>query len=543
MTALATTPRKNRLDGPRRRLAVLAGAGGLLAAALVAVDAPAAVAGACSSETGGSSDWVMWTGSGYTCAYQSKSDKKKIGAFNTQTWTHSTALGYTKREQKKKNTGGVDISYIYYGSDLGSSTTYTAFNTEDGSRHWGAAVIWNTASGGKVSDSQYKGDGYEFDTNRFHVSKISVSGPSTTAPGTPASYSVKVTDPDGGATPTGTIALMLQPGSKPSPTTKDCNGKVTKQGNDTGLAQGSLSGGTGTLNTPALAAGTYTMYAVYAGSLNSKGLGIYCEKPPHDGLTGAQSSSWTLTVADAAPAEARRLTLSSPAQTVTPGLERAIAPRAGRLPLSVVDHEFETGKNGAAPVRMACPAGWVPLQVNVSSPSRVLPDKILSRDGSKRGIRPGVVPAGTHIDVQVVCRPAAAGPRTLGKTVLGSAGDDRLVTRGPGSTVLAGRGDDSVRVTTRGSTAFGFTGADRIVVSSTRGAAHGGPGADLLTARRPGAVLLVGGAGPDRFHGADGRTLINARDGAGHDRIHCHSSKNVVLADDGDRIVGPCTVR
>ncbi|QWF23947.1 hypothetical protein KM427_09780 [Nocardioides sp. LMS-CY] len=536
-------PTTRRRGGVRRLLA--AGATGALAlGALVAV-APTAGASECSSQTGGSNDWVMWTGGGFTCGYQAKSGKKKIGSFNTQTWTHSTALGYTKRDHRWKQTGGVKVSYMYYGSDLGSSITFTAFNSEDGSRHWGATTIWNTAKGGTVSSSQYKGDDYEYKTNRFHVSKISVTGASTTTPGTPASYSVKVTDPDGGTTPGGTIALLLQPGSKPDPTKTDCDGKVTSQGTDTGLAQGALSGGTGTLKTPGLAAGTYTLYAVYAGSVNSKGRPLYCDSPSKEGLTAAQSSSWTLTVTPAARTAAGSAVLSAPGETVTPDADVPGLRRAGATPpLVVVDRAYVAGPRGGAPARrLACPAAWVPVQVNASSPTRVLPEQLFAGTGTKQGIPAGTVPAGTRVDAQVVCRRGTAGVRTLGRTVLGSARTDRLTTRRPDSTVLAGRGDDHVVVSTRGSAAFGFTGADRIVVTAARGAAHGGPGADVLVARTPGTVLLVGGSGPDRLVGAAGRTLINARDGAGGDHVVCRSAANLVLADAGDRIEGPCTVR
>jgi hypothetical protein len=527
----------------------------LAVGALVVLTPPAAQAGTCSSKTGGSSNWVMWTGSGYTCAYQSKSDKKKIGSAATQSWTSSTAMGYTKRDHRWKQTGGVKVSYIYYGSNAGSSITFTAFNSEDGSRHWGAAVIWNTADGGKVKDGQYKGDDYEYKTNRFTVSKISVNGPTTTATNTPASYTVKVTDPDGGTTPAGTIALMKQAGSKPDPTTKDCDGKVTHQGTDSGIGQAVLSGGSGTLTTPALPDGSYKLYAVYAGSLDSKGRALYCNSPTQQGLTPVQSSTWTLTVAAPSPAssgaasDSWHLDAAPGPHAVNPTVASARgAGRAAtgdkRSALSVVEHTFHAGAAGGASGRsMACPSGWAPVQVNASSPTAVLPENVLVRDGAKLGIRSGSVPSGTKVDVQVVCRRAGVGVWAHGKIVLGTTRADRLATTKAGTTVLAGRGNDRVVVRNRGSVAFGFAGADHIVVSVARGAAHGGAGNDVLTAQKPGAVVLVGGLGRDVLTGAKGRTLINARDGAGGDRVICRSSANIVLADPGDQIVGPCTVR
>ena len=538
-------PSRRRAARPGNRFAsrlVAAGATtAVVGATLVAVTAAPAQAGQCSSKTGGSSDWVMWTGKSYTCAYQSASGKKKIGSANTQTWTSSTALGYTKRDSRKDQTGGVSVSYVYYGSSLGSSITYTAFNTEDGSRHWGAAVIWNTADGGTVSSDQYKGDDYDYKTNRFHVSKLSVSGATTTAPGTPTSYTVKVTDPDGGTTPTGSVVLMRQAGDKPDPSTTDCSGKTTHTGTDSGLAKAALASGSASLTVPGLGAGTYQLYAVYTGTTTSSGAALHCASPSNDGITPAQSSTWTLTVA--APTRPSVSLLGDLGTTSTPGAARP-AQRAGQPPVATVDRSFVLDGRGGAPARpMACPAGWVPVQVNAASPTRVLPEKLLERSGGKVGIRDGVAPGGTRIDVQVVCRPRTAAALSHGRTVLGTTGDDRLSTHRRNSTVLAGAGDDHVLVRTFGSSAFGFTGADRIVLTASRGSAAGGPGADVLVARTPGRVVLVGGTGRDRLVGSHGRTLINARDGAGGDVVVCRSSANIVLADPGDTTTGPCTVR
>ena len=55
--------------------------------------------------------------------------------------------------------------------------------------------------------------------------------------------------------------------------------------------------------------------------------------------------------------------------------------------------------------------------------------------------------------------------------------------------------------------------------------------------------MLIGGPGPDTFYGGPGMTIINARDGMPGDVINCASKKNLVLADKGDVINGPCTIK
>jgi len=487
----------------------------------------------------------MWTGKGYTCAYQAKSGKKKIGAFNTHTWMHNTAYGYTKRDHRWKQTGGVKVSYVYVdgGGNTGSSITFTAFNGEDGSRHWGAAVMWNTQKAGKIDSSQYKGDSYEYKTTRFYQSKISASGPTTANAGTPTAYSVKVTDPDGKSTPTGGVILVQQVGSKQDPPGKDCSG--TPFGSDKVVAKAALSNGAATLNLQGLPPDSYNLYAVYAGSQNSEGFPLYCEKPTQNGLTAAASSTWTLTVGTPAARSAAAIARAE-AQSVVPGEidPGTKAPGlANKAKVKLVERTFTTGAGGgAAALPMACGNGWYPLQINAASPTRVLPEKLLTQSGGKVGIVKGAAPKGTKIDVQIICREQGAPKRSVGKLVVGTAGSDVLRTAKAGSTVLAGPGHDVIRVTKRGSSAFGFVGRDRIVLTANRGSAHGGPGADYLEARTPGAVVLVGGLGRDTLVGAKGRTMINAKDGSGGDTIICRSSKNIVHADKGDKIQGPCHV-
>jgi hypothetical protein len=76
--------------------------------------------------------------------------------------------GYVKKFNCQSQSGGVTVTYIYSdagGTGLGSSITYTAFNSEDGKRHWTGAVLWNTSS---ADSNQYNHScrGYQVYANR-----------------------------------------------------------------------------------------------------------------------------------------------------------------------------------------------------------------------------------------------------------------------------------------------------------------------------------------------------------------------------------------
>lgn len=531
---------------------------------LAGIGAGSAQAGECSKQTGGNNDYVMWTGSKYTCGYVANGGKKKIGSWKTQTWTSSTALGYTKKDHRWKHTGGVTITYIYYPSDLGSSITFSAWNGQTSSRHWGASVIWHVTKAGSVSSDQYKGKDYEYQANRFNVSAIAVNGPTTVAAGTPVPYDVSVTDPDGKTSPAGSVLLFRQVGDKPKPPATTCDGKTTngQPGVDEPVGQAAVVNGKATVNaSPKLPATTHTLYAVFTGSQTSKGLPLYCAGPPNVGLTGAQSKTWKLTVLPPANSRAARPqaaplsrpllsttgTLLSPADDGgTPGFDALSLPtewRRGTAPIVVADQRLTVRHDGTSPRRaLRCPSGYATLQVNAASATAELPEGALEDRSGGVQIRKGAAPAGTTVDVQRVCRPRTARVVARDDVLLGTARADRLTTRKAGTTVLGGAGRDTIRVTTAGSTAFGFIGDDTIVLTTNRGAADGGPGNDRIEARTGGAVLINGGPGRDTLIGARGKTLINAVDGRGGDRVICRSPENRVRADVGDTLVGPCTV-
>ncbi|MEI8084103.1 MAG: Ig-like domain-containing protein, partial [Actinomycetes bacterium] len=306
-------PRQRILTRGRAACATVVAA--IMVVAVIGLAAPAS-AGTCSSKTGGSSDKLMWTGSTYTCAYVAASGNSSIGQGHTHTWTSSTAKSYVKRYNCQGQTGGVTVTYIYTNAantGVGSSITYTAFNGSSGNRHWNAAVLWNTSQA-SVADNQFIHNcstNYSIAVNSSYISKITMSGPSSITPGQQASYNVTVTAPDGGGTPTGTVALFRQASnSERSPVKKNCSNQVVS-GNDVAIGSATLSNGSAIVKTPAnLPAGTYQLYASYTGlPVTGEGLAAYCLTPPQSGLTpatletslkltiGTSSSSAGLTVA------------------------------------------------------------------------------------------------------------------------------------------------------------------------------------------------------------------------------------------------------
>ncbi|MFA7266141.1 MAG: hypothetical protein WC054_07500, partial [Candidatus Nanopelagicales bacterium] len=285
------------------RVGIAATSFAVVAAGAVVVAAPAA-AGACSA-TGGSSDHLMWTGKGYTCAYVAASGNKSIGFGQIKSWTSNTAMGYSKRYTCHGQTGGVDVEYMYTdsaGTNLGSSITYTATNLSSGDRHWNAAVLWNTANkAGSVADDQYVHNcstDKSIGVNQFFEPKVSLSGPTSYKTNDPETYTVTVQNNQGGPSPAGLVYLLAQatPG-KMNPPAKDCSGNSTNKTTpvDFLVAQPVPLNSAGSAQLQAFPLPgpvTYKFYAVYSGyPLTSDGRAGYCLAPPQPtGLTPQTSS-------------------------------------------------------------------------------------------------------------------------------------------------------------------------------------------------------------------------------------------------------------
>lgn len=529
------------MNSSQSRRVVVTGARVGVAVALgfagVALASPA-MAGTCSSQTGGSNNQLIWTGSTYTCAYTAGNGNNSIGAWATESWTSSTAKGYTKKYNCQLQSGGVTNTYIYSdagGTGLGSSITYTAFNSNTGSRHWTAAVLWNTSSKGSAASGQYTTGcpNYGIQGNLMYISKASfTTAPTSVATGASATFKVTVTNPDGGPAPTGTVALFKQTGSSQSPAGKKCDGSANS-GVDSAIGQGSISGGVATLNTPtSLPAGKYSLYAAYTGTpLTSTGLPSYCLTPPQAGLTGASTNTVTLTVGSTS-SSVSAASDDAPAQVARAS---RVAAKSGKDPkLAVLDDRVKAPKS----LSLKCKAGQSPVQANVGAHNKSLEPGSTKVAGRGVKVTTSGLPDGTPVDAQLVCRPDNAKALVVGKMAYGSLKDDTLKLSGNKGTAFGGFGDDTLSVDT--GVAFGGPGND-VVTVNTKGAANGGPGADTLTSSGTGLVLLEGGVGKDTFVGSSkGTTLINAKDGMGGDVVTCNSTKSFVMADKGDKVTGSC---
>jgi sugar lactone lactonase YvrE len=97
----------------------------------------------------------------YGCGYLDRWDNHSIGAWATQSWSSYPALGYRYDYYCDYQSGGVGIvrlttqgkfhTEVINGEektipDSPGSITYTATNTQDGSRHWAVGAIWNTGN-------------------------------------------------------------------------------------------------------------------------------------------------------------------------------------------------------------------------------------------------------------------------------------------------------------------------------------------------------------------------------------------------------------
>ena len=533
------------------RAGVAAASLAVVAAGAVVVAAPAA-AGACSA-TGGSSDHLMWTGKGYTCAYVAASGNKSIGFGQIKSWTSNTAMGYSKRYTCHGQTGGVDVEYMYTdsaGTNLGSSITYTATNLSSGDRHWNAAVLWNTANkAASVADNQYVHNcstDKSIGVNQFFEPKVSLSGPTSYKTNNPGTYTVTVQNNQGGPSPAGLAYLFAQstPG-KMNPPAKDCSGNATNKTTpvDFMVAQPVPLNSAGTAQLTAFplpAPVGYKFYAVYSGyPLTSDGRAGYCLAPPQPtGLTPQSSNVMDVKVnTNYTTSSVRTAGLPAPAPDGA-----SVQPRGdyvGPNPQLKVVNRSATAPNR---VSARCPKGKVPVQLSLASPTVPLDPDNLNR--TKRGASMSGVglPDGTQIALQLVCRPAKAKAVELRGISWGSVKADTFDTNRKRSGLFGGLGNDRLRVTNADSNAWGGPGRDFIKLNGNQSGAAGGPGADRLVSMATGKTLLNGGPGRDTMIGAKGATIINALDGKGGDTIICKSSRNIVYADANDKLQGPCTI-
>lgn len=541
------------------------GASALIALGVAGLTAtvPAAEAGTCTSKTGGSSNWLMYTGNNsapYTCAYNDSNGDTEIPALGIQSWTSSTAKGYEKDTYCDQQTGGVTLSYIYADSastGVGSSITFTASNSQTSDRHWNAAVLWYTPQGGTPAGDQYDNscDDYQVEANLYHLAKVAFSNPPTKITfGSSGSFTVDITAPDGG-TPAGTVAMFQQVGSSQDPSGKNCS-LESNGGRDPAFASATVgSNGVATIHTPAqLPAGVYKMYAAYGGSPTS-GLGApnHCMTPPTSGLTPAVTPTISVQVGNStSPAPplatggggtctngvcvsstAVQVDGAAPDGASLGGAITVPAPAGPTADLLVRANDVRAPRQ----LKLQCPAGQEVLHTELGSTNRDISQLAVRSRAAAVSIDTESLPEGTEVRGQVLCRPEGAEAASAQGMFYGSAGGDRFVIHGRKGIAMSGRGDDHLMLKARNAVAFAGVGDDRVMVSRAA-SADGGPGSDRLVGTHRGA-LLVGGPGRDRFIANRGGVAANARDGAGRDTVICRGA-TTVIADPGDRLIGRC---
>lgn len=512
----------------------------------------------CSSATGGSSDSLMASTNGlYECAYTAGLDNKKIGPWESQTWTSSTAPGYRKQYTCHGQSGGVSIDHIYEATDLGSSITYFANNTEDGSRHWGAGVLWQTQENGGVADDQYihncDGNHGDIRSNKMYVTTTKITSyPGKVDLGTPAAVGVSVTTPYGNGPAQGTVYLYQQ---KDSSITKAANpladwiigvGKLDGNGNSTivtGFA-GQDPGGNPLFPKP----GTVLIYAAMPTTPNVQI--DPAPTPPNKGWVGSQSDSYQVKLTQkytlaTAPTDTDSVHLSGTEEAS--GLPKVSAnqvqPDKIRKRLGVVVQNV--AGDGHAPLFALCPKGTKPLTDNAWGDTRnvsandVVPVKVKGLFGV--AVRLPADRSNTWVQLQVVCRDTTADVARVDGLQYGTPRADQLTSLQAGSVLFGGLGDDTINLESEKSIGFGGPGHDGFLLSANQTVANGGRGNDRIEVQGSGEALIIGGPGKDTLIGGSGLTRINALDGEPVDRVVCNSPENLVMADEGDSIKGPCT--
>jgi hypothetical protein len=454
----------------------------------------------------------------YQCAQVAASGKKSIGAWDTKSWTNSTAFGYTVRSHCKWRSNG-EVS-ITEGWEY-SSYTATATNFATSKRHWAAGVLFTTGAvdSGGYSNGCEDHDGHIENSIERITSALKLTG--------------------GYAEGVAGLPMTITASISPSET----RGNIALLVNGTPVAVAPLSGGKATLAWSPPAAGTYQLTAAYQGDTSA------CPSTSSTcGFTPEQSSKYTATVT-APPATA---TTESSAATASLA-DLATSVRRGATPLGdarpFADLAAKAGARDLrlttrtrsdtlpAPLALRCPAGSVLMNASLLAG----PDagESLLRETRHGAVLPSRrLPAGSEATLQITCRQAGA-PLAMRLLGYGTPRPDRMVSGRRSATHFGGPGGDRLTVRGEDGVAFGGLGGDRIVVDASSGAGAGGPGRDRLVARTTGRALLVGGSGHDTFVASAGRTLVNALDGE-RDTIVCRGGAGHVLADPEDTVKGPC---
>lgn len=430
---------------------------------------------------------------GYTCANEEYTGHRKLSPWATYVFLADASYQYGEVYScSGRDNKNIEIIKAKV-ADFQVSFTATNWDISK-SHHWWAGslfAVYQSPGGAPDSDSYVRSCGN--DDGKIPASFLGKTTIALTAPTSSATVGAPFTL-------TGTIS----PGSYGSIDGTKIG--IFPVGSSTPIGQGVLSGSTFTATIlPQVPISGWGLEAKYGGSSNT---------------TPATSEVVYLNVAASPVVSA----------AATPHLAD---PRASTGPVVALTRR----SSDASRLSLQCAPGSAPVLGTLMA-ERDLPSDALRYVDNGVKVRGDVRPG--PMTLQLLCRDSQAGV-SKGVFRAGTIRPDTFSTTADKSTLLGGGGGDSLTIRHRGGTAFGGVGSDTISVYQ-RGAAVGGPGRDRLVARAAGAVL-EGGPGRDNFRGFAGQTFINARDGQPGDRITCLSSRNEVVADKGDILSGPCTLR
>lgn len=507
----------------------------------------------CSSATGGSSNSLAYSSNGsYECAYTAGNSNNKIGAWATESWTSSTAPGYRKQYGCKGQSGGVSINETYYGSDVGSSITYTATNGEDGSRHWWSGVLWQTQENGGVASDQYihdcNGNTGDIRLNKMYITTTTITSyPTSVTIGSTGSFNISVSAPYGNSPAQGKVYLYQQ---------KD--GSATNKANpqtDYIIGQGTLSNGIVTIVTNFSGKtadgsssvqpteGTILVYSVMATNPNVSA--EPAPTPPNMGWVGSQSASHEVELSASTAQSTQKLnaigTSGLLAENIQPPISTTITGETSDNGIVVRN----VLGDGYAPTIAFCPKKYKPLYFQAEGDSQdVSEDDVhLVKERGLFGVQV-VLPKeknNTDVRLQVVCRESSLGVSEMAGMIRGTPRADKIMTSVDEEVIFAGMGGDEVELNHTASIALTGPDDDKILLQADNAIANGGLGNDRIEVVNGKDTLIIGGPGRDTLIGGAWVTRINAIDGKPGDKIICNSNKNLVMMDQGDKAQGPCT--
>lgn len=451
----------------------------------------------------------------YLCAYVDSVQKSFSGNGNSTTMKSTGTAGFSKLDvcTGSTNTKYVSVTSSYDPADSPTSQAdvkFTGTNISTSSQTMYGSVLW-VENGGTVATGQEAKACMTFNTNYFYPTSGDLIAPSSIVVNQPVAMSMNLTS-NGGPTVNGVYMVLYQQlGAFPSPST------------DTSLGKGLVSQGAGSVSFTPTSTTPITVYAVITSTSSTV-------TPPTVGTSSYLSAPVLIT----------------PAATKTAGKKNAgtrtstrLSQKTARIVNGVSTPVVVREVHGKGVLSVKCPRATAIQTMHAGSTKRTFAAHHYHSFANFSGIK--VKAHGKKSYLQVVCRSVHApvsyedhlARGSVAADVMAALSDDFIITGGFGADELSSQFSNSIL--------SGGFGSDSITLTGDASQADGGPGDDQLSASGSGD-LLVGGLGKDILRGSSKATRINALDGSGADVVFCGSARNRVVADAGDRIIGPCRV-